>query len=113
MSQSIYNIARVAQAKLSNEAGSQDHNLHRLIAHAKLYDKILIACYDDDNHDTKTAPESPTGEKGPALVPSTGSTDFGSRKEDPFADSPCYEVAISGDYPEIAVEAVEVGEDDG
>lgn len=113
MSQSIYNIARVAQAKLSSEAGSRDHNLHRLVAHANLYDKILIACYDDDSHDTKTTPKSPTREKGPAPVLSSRNTDFGSCKEDPFADPPCYEVAMSGDYPEIAVEAMEVGEDDG
>jgi len=113
MSQSIYNIARVAQAKLSSEVASRDHNLQRLVAHANLYDKILVACHDEDSHDTKSPPESPTGEKGPAPVLSSGNTDFGSCKEDPFADPPCYEVAISGDYPEIAVETVEVVEDDG
>lgn len=117
MSQEVYNIARVAQAKLSDEASSRDHNLHRLVAHANLYDKLLDACYDSDT-DTEAQEviySHESQEKGSdrafAPVPSPGKTDVRSSKEDP----PCYEtisLEVSGDFATIAVEEVEVSEDD-
>ena len=49
MSQSeIYTIAKVARAKLVCEASFKDHNLHRLVTHANLYDVLLAAYYEYD-----------------------------------------------------------------
>jgi hypothetical protein len=41
----IYIIAKVAREKLLWEYGFKDHNLHRLVAHANLYDNLLDAYY--------------------------------------------------------------------
>lgn len=39
----IYTIAKVAREKLLSEYSFKDHNLHRLVAHANLYDNLLDA----------------------------------------------------------------------
>jgi hypothetical protein len=45
MSLDIYNIAKVAQAKLLFESQCKDHNLYKIVAHAKLYDEVLDAVW--------------------------------------------------------------------
>ena len=39
----IYHTAKLVQAKLLNEASFKDHNLFRLVGHANLYDKLVVA----------------------------------------------------------------------
>lgn len=39
----IYTIAKVAREKLLSEYSFKDHNLQRLVAHANLYDNLLVA----------------------------------------------------------------------
>ena len=44
----IYSIAKVAREKLLFEYHVKDHNLHKLVAHANLYDNLLDAYYKQD-----------------------------------------------------------------
>jgi hypothetical protein len=44
----IYTIAKVAREKLLFEYQVKDHNLHKLVAHANLYDNLLDAYYKQD-----------------------------------------------------------------
>lgn len=39
----IYHTAKLVRAKLLNEASFKDHNLFRLVGHANLYDKLVVA----------------------------------------------------------------------
>ena len=69
----IYTIAKVARGKLLSEYNFKDHNLHRLVAHANLYDSLLDAYHKQAEESTEkpsTDSSTSTTKRGTFKVPS-------------------------------------------
>ena len=54
----IYSIAKVAREKLLSEGHLKDYDLHKLVAHATLYDNLFVAYYRQEEEETENVEKS-------------------------------------------------------
>jgi hypothetical protein len=118
-----WSIAKVAHDKLVTEAGFRDHDLRKIVAHACLYDRLLEEFNSSNSSSPSSSPPSspklafePIPEEKTITLEAKEDNHHGMVVEE-HAELDLMKVASHSDnmvmaYAEIAVEEIEVFDDD-